>query len=135
MTTPAPDVDPYPYDIDTSGGNDPMAWMFFNVPNAPRNDLETANSYCAQLRALGVDLTPGATHEPRIIYDALGGTGAPWENGIWQPADRPRIKFTTTAPSVDVTAMDEAQRAELRLALEMADVADKTGANPHKDGV
>lgn len=130
MTTP----DPYPYPIDTTGGNDPLAWMLFNVPNAPRFDMDTCNAIMAHLEALGADLTPGVIHDPKLIYDGLGGTGAPWENGVWIPADQPRMQFTTTAPPVDVTAMDDAERAELRHALELAEIADKSGANPHREG-
>ncbi|ATW62879.1 hypothetical protein FGG65_gp17 [Corynebacterium phage phi673] len=123
-------TDPYPYPVD--GDNHEYAWMFFNITNAPRFDLDTANIVCAHLEKLGVDLTPEATHDSEIIYDALGGVGAPWENGIWQEASKPRMEFTTTVPDVDVTAMTEAQRAELKLALDMADIADASSANPHR---
>lgn len=121
---------PYPYPVED--GNHQYAWMLFNVPDAPRFDLDTANIVCAHLERLGVDLTPETTHASEIIYDALGGVGAPWENGVWQPADKPRMEFTTTIPAVDVTAMSEAQRAELKLALDMADIADASDANPHR---
>lgn len=121
---------PYPYPVED--GNHKHAWVLFNVPDAPRFDLDTANAVCAHLERLGVDLTPETTHDSEIIYDALGGVGAPWENGVWQAADKPRMEFTTTIPAVDVTAMSEAQRAELKLALDMADIADASDANPHR---
>lgn len=119
---------PYPVDADSH----PLAWIFFNVPGAPRFDIDVANTLARHLETgLGIDLTPDVTHPASIKYDALGGTGAPWENGIWIPREESRMTYTTSAAPVDVTAMDSAQRAELRQALELADIADASGANPH----
>lgn len=61
-------------------------------------------------------------------YDALGGSGAPWEQGMWIPADENRMQVVATAPDKDVTAMSDAERAELRAALDAADDAARSGA-------
>lgn len=120
-------TDIYPYPVDNQDGVDPMAWLFFNTPGAPKDTLEVANARCAHLRALGVNLTPEVTEPSTLKYDALGGTGAPWEHGRWIPVDQPRVEVTVTAPSTDITAMSEAERAELRAALDLADIATQAG--------
>lgn len=119
----------YPYPIDESDEYHPRAWMLFNAPGTPRPSVEVASNILRHLEdSLGVDLTPGVIHAPELQYDALGSAGAPWEHGIWIPADESRAPVTATAVDKDVTAMTAEERAELQAALDAAEIAVRAGA-------
>ena len=61
----------YPYERHPEDAHE-MAWLFFNVPDTPRFQLEVADKMVRHLEALGVDLTVGATKAPEKKYDAVG---------------------------------------------------------------
>ena len=68
-----------------------------------------------------------------IKYDALGGSGAPWEPGMWIPVEDDRMQVIATAPDKDITAMSQAERAELRAALDAADDAERANATGQEE--
>ncbi|MGN0095034.1 MAG: hypothetical protein ACI38U_03120 [Corynebacterium sp.] len=117
----------YPYPIDDSEYH-PRSWMVFNAPGTPRPSAEVASNIMRHLEKLGVDLTPGVIHASELQYDALGSAGAPWEHGIWIPADESRAPVTATAVDKEVTAMTPEERAELQAALDAAEIAASAGA-------
>lgn len=122
--------DPYPYETDPE--SHPFAWVFFYIAGIATT-LDVAN---AMAKHVFDDLgcaPPGTEHEPNIKYDALGGSGAPWEPGMWIPVEDDRMQVIATAPDKDITAMSQAERAELRAALDAADDADRAGAT-NKEG-
>lgn len=108
-------MDPYPYENDPTRHE--YTWAIINAAGI-RHDLDACE---ALARHLFDDLgcgPPGTTHEPRVKYDALGGSGAPWELGSWIPADADRMTVTATAPAVDVTDMSDAEVAEWQAAID-----------------
>ena len=74
--------EPYPYATDPEAH--PLAWVFFYIAGIATT-LDVAN---AMAKHVFDDLgcaPPGTEHTPVIKYDALGGSGAPWEPGMWTP--------------------------------------------------
>lgn len=121
--------DIYPYPIDDEEYH-PRSWMLFNVSGTPRMSAEVASNIMTHLEEnLQVDLSPGALGDPKVKYDALGSSGAPWEHGQWIPSDEDRARVTTTAADKDVTAMSAEERAELQAALQAAEIADRAGSS------
>lgn len=125
------EYDIYPYEIDDQ--YHPASYLLFNAPDLPRTSVEVASNTMKWLEAQGVDLTPGKTHAPKWKYDALGGSGAPWENGIWIAIDEDRAPVVATAADKNITDMTPEERAELRAALEAAETAHRAGAVRHSD--
>lgn len=109
---------PYPIDVNYH----PLAWVFFNAGNIPF-DIIQADALARHVFDNLQCGAPGSAGDPLVKYDALGGTGAPWENGEWIAVDQPRAMVVATAPSVDLGSMDAQSRAELRAALDAADIA------------
>lgn len=114
----------FPYEVFPDDGN-VRSWLFFNVPGTARFGIEMASALADHLESLGVDLTPGRVKPPEKKYDAVGSSGGPWETGMWIDWDDERAPVTATAPDKDVTAMDAAERAELRAALDAAEDAER----------
>lgn len=114
----------YPYERHPEDAH-PMAWLFFNVPDTPRFQLEVADKMVRHLEALGVDLTVGKTRTPEKKYDAVGSSGGPWESGMWIDWDEDRAPVVATAADKNITSMTEAERAELRAALDAAEDAER----------
>lgn len=123
--------DVYPYERDPDSHE--YAWVFFNAAGV-RHDLETCNALARFVfDELGCG-APGSSGPPRLKYDAVGGSGAPWEPGRWIPVDHDRMVVTATAPAVDVTAMSEAEVAEWQAAIDARRDALRAGAaNGHRD--
>lgn len=112
--------DIYPYQV--ADNHHPLSWVFFNAGGLSL-DLETAEALARHVfDALGCG-KPGSAAVPSIKYDALGGSGGPWEPGVWIPVKDARMGVSVTVPHVDVGAMSEAERAELRAVLDAADDA------------
>lgn len=137
MTTPNPwPEDTFPYPVDDKEAH-PLAWVFFYAAGLSMS-MDAASDMARHVfDDLGCG-APGTDHEPTIKYDGLGGSGAPWEPGMWIPVDEERMTVTATAPDVEVTAMTDAERAELRAALDAAeDVARVRKAEENRvfDGV
>lgn len=108
-------MDPYPYETDPTRHE--YAWALFNAAGI-RHDIDACDALAKHLfDDLGCG-PPGTTHEPRVKYDSLGGSGAPWELGSWIPVDEDRVTVTATAPVVDVTAMTDEEAAEWQAALD-----------------
>lgn len=108
-------METYPYDIPED--KHPLAWVFFNAGGISP-DLDTAEALAKHVfDDLGCG-APGTAHEPRVLYDALGGSGGPWEPGAWPTVEEGRMLVVATAPPRDVTAMSDAEAAELQAALD-----------------
>lgn len=108
-------METYPYDIPDD--KHPLSWVFFNAGGiAP--DLDTCEALAKHVfDDLGCG-APGTTHEPVVLYDALGGSGGPWEPGAWPSVEDGRMLIVASAPSVNVTSMSDEQAAELQAALD-----------------
>ena len=115
----------YPYE--KAPDRHELAWVFFNAGGiAP--DLDTAERLAQHVfDDLGCG-EPGTAHEPRVLYDALGGSGGPWEPGAWPSVEDGRTLVVATAPPVDVTRMSDEQAAELQAALDARQDALRAGA-------
>lgn len=117
--------DVYPYHIDPARHR--LAWVIFNAAGV-RHDLETCEAIAKHIFDDLKCGPPGSAGDPTVKYDALGGSGAPWEPGRWIPMSEGRLQVVATAPPKDVTAMSWEERAELRAALEAAEDAERAGA-------
>ena len=105
----------YPYKCDPD--RHPLSWVFFHAGGISP-DLDTAEALAKHVfDDLGCG-PPGTAHEPRVLYDALGGSGGPWEPGAWPSVEEGRMLVVATAPPVDVTRMSDEQAAELQAALD-----------------
>ena len=114
---------PYPHDPNYH----PLAWIFFNAGHIPFS-IEQAHALAQHtFDNLGCG-APGTAAGPAIKYDAVGGSGAPWEQGKWIPLDEPRAEVSVTAPSTSLSEMTAQERAELRAALDAADIAEAAGS-------
>lgn len=125
----------YPYEKDPTRHR--FAWLFFNMPGVAKNDLDSADRMARHVfDDLGCG-APGTTHPPRLKYDAIGGSGGPWEDGRWIKAEDQRQAYTATVPVVDVTAMTPDERAaylaEVAAMVKAAEDADRAGANSSRD--
>ncbi|EEI16247.1 phage gene 29 protein family protein [Corynebacterium lipophiloflavum] len=128
-------TDTYPYNTDPDRHR--LAWVFFNVPTSPAMDLDAAEALAQHVFDNLGCTAPGTAHDPLVKYDALGGSGAPWEPGRWIKADEDRAPVQATAPVVDVTAMDAAERAaylaEVQAAVSAAEDADLAASRSQPD--
>lgn len=124
-------TDTYPYAIDDD--YHPLSWTIFKA-GGTQHDIDTCHNIATHLfDDLGCG-PPGTAHEPRVKYDALGSSGAPWEPGVWIPVEDERAAVVATAPDKDITAMTAEERAELKAALEAAEAAEQAGATKrHSD--
>lgn len=117
-------IDVYPYV--TSADRHPYSWVFFNAGGISV-DIETAEALAKHVfDDLGCG-KPGSASDPVVKYDALGGSGGPWEPGAWIPMDEPRMSVSISAPHIDIGRMSEAERANLRAMLDAADAARRAG--------
>ncbi len=99
----------YPYPRDPKFH--PLACLFFNMPHLAV-DADGAHAMAKWVfDHLGCD-GPGTAAPPTVKYDALGGSGAPHEHGVWITADSARMTVQVTTPEKDLTEMDEAELAE-----------------------
>lgn len=104
----------YPYEVDEEYHK--WSYCLFNVPGVPRLQLETCSVIMKHLEDLGF-VGPNVSHPSKLIYDALGTSGGPWENGTWQGVDKPRASVTLTVPEKDVSDYDDADIAEMERVL------------------
>lgn len=99
----------YPYPRDPKFH--PLACLFFNMPHLAV-DADGAHAMAKWVFGhLGCG-GPGTAAPPTVKYDALGGSGAPHEHGVWITADSDRMTVQVTTPEKDLTEMDEAELAE-----------------------
>lgn len=109
----------------------PLSFLFFNMPMLSV-DADGAHALAAWVFDRLGCAGPGTAGEPSVKYDALGGSGAPHEYGVWIPADKPRATVEVTTPEKELTAMDEAELAEYITNAQAALVAKR--ANTAKEG-
>lgn len=115
--------DIYPYPTDPQYHE--YAWVLFNAAGTAHN-IDTCSAIATHIfDHLGCG-PPGTTHPPKVKYDALGGSGGPWEPGEWIDVDDDRAVIIATAPDKNITDMTDTERAELRAALDAADTAAHT---------
>lgn len=110
----------YPYE--RSREHHPLACLFFNGP--VKVDVEVADQLAKHVFER-LDCSP--PREPDVKYDALGGSGAPWESGAWIKADKERVAVEVTVQEKPVSEMDDAELAALRRDLNAADDARRAG--------
>ena len=117
--------DIYPYAVDPD--YHPLTNAIFKA-GGTQHDIDTCHAIAKHIfDDLGCG-APGTAHEPKVKYDALGSSGAPWEPGVWIPVEEARASVVATAPDKDITAMTPEERAELKAALEAAEAAERAGA-------
>ena len=120
----------YPYPKDPH--EHPHAYTLYNIPGIGLA-FDACNTVAKHLfDDLGCG-PPGTTHPPTIHYDALGTSGGPWQPGAWIPIDQPRQPVTLTAPAKNITDMPPEERAELKAALEAAELAERAESIRHSD--
>ena len=123
---PADDVidELFPYPRDPSFH--PLAFLFFNMPHL-KVDADGAHAMAVWVfDRLGCG-GPGTAATPTVKYDALGGSGAPYEHAVWIKADEDRMAVEVTTPEVVLTDMDEADLAEVIANAQAALVAKRAG--------
>lgn len=113
--------DIYPYGREEN--HHPLACLFFGGP--VRNDIEVAEAWAKHIFD---NLGCSPPRDPKVKYDARGGTGAPWEDGVWIPVEDERMGVHVTVSEKPVADMDAAERAKLRFELDAADAAERAGA-------
>lgn len=111
---------PYPRDPDFH----PLACLFFNMPFLKVN-AETAHALAAWVFD-ALDCS-GPGEGSTVKYDALGGSGAPHENGRWIKRDASRVVVEVTTPDVVLTGKSEEQLAQILVDAEAALVAKRAG--------
>ncbi|WP_010541910.1 hypothetical protein [Dietzia alimentaria] len=102
------EIFPYPRHPDFH----PLAYVFFNMPHLSV-DADGAHAMAAWVFGRLGCSGPGSAAPPSVKYDALGGSGAPHEYGVWIPADKERATVEVTTPEVVLTDMDEDGLAEV----------------------
>lgn len=114
----------YPYPRDPNFHR--LAFVFFNMPHLAM-DADGANAMARWVfDRLGCG-APGEAAAPTVKYDALGGSGAPHELGVWIKAEDDRATVEVTTPEVVLTDMDEAKLAEVISNAQAALVAKRAG--------
>lgn len=104
----------------------PLAFLFFNMPMLSV-DADGAHALATWVfERLGCD-GPGTVAPPSVKYDALGGSGAPHEYGVWIPSDAERVAVEVTTPDKELTEMDEAEITEFITNARAALVAKRAG--------
>lgn len=100
----------YPYPRDPRFHR--LAYLFFNMPHLSV-DADGAHAMATWVfDRLGCG-GPGTGGEPSVKYDALGGSGAPHEHGVWIKVTDDRMTVEVTTPEVVLTDMTEAKLAEV----------------------
>lgn len=97
---------PYPRDSEFH----PLAFLFFNAPFLKVN-AETAHALAAWVFDTLDCSGPG--EGTKVKYDALGGSGAPHENGRWIKRDADRVEVEVTTPDVVLTDRSEEELAQI----------------------
>lgn len=115
----------YPYPRD--GQYHPWSFLFFNMPHLTIRDIDTCHRMAVWLFDTLGCAGPGTSQAPSMKYDALGSSGAPWEEGGWIPVDNERTPVQVTTPEKDLTAMDEVELAEYIANAKAALVAKRAG--------
>lgn len=114
----------YPYPRDSSFH--PLAFVFFNMPHL-KVDADGAHALAVWVfDRLGCG-GPGSATPPTVKYDALGGSGAPHEHGMWIKAAEDRMAVEVTTPEIVLTDMDEESLAEMIANAQAALVAKRAG--------
>lgn len=111
---------PYPRDAEFH----PLAFLFFNAPFL-KVSAETAHALAAWVFD-SLDCS-GPGDGAKVKYDALGGSGAPHENGRWIKRDAARVVVEVTTPDVVLTGKSEAELAQILVDAEAALVAKRAG--------
>ena len=115
----------YPYPRD--GQYHPWSFLFFNMPHLTIRDIDACHRMATWVfDTLGCG-GPGTVADPSVKYDALGSSGAPWEEGRWIPAARERSPVQVTTPDTDLTQMGEEELAEYIANAQAALVAKRAG--------
>ena len=121
--TVADELYPYPRD----GQYHPWSFVFFNMPHLTIRDIDACHRMAVWLfDTLGCG-EPGTSHPPTVKYDALGSSGAPWEEGRWTHTDQERTPVQVTTPDKDLTEMGEDELAEYIVNAQAALVAKRAG--------
>ena len=114
----------FPYPRDPSFH--PLAFVFFNMPHL-KVDADGAHAMAVWVfDRLGCG-GPGTAAPPSVKYDALGGSGAPHEHGVWIKAEDDRMTVQVTTPEVVLTDMSEDKLAEFITNAKAALVAKRAG--------
>lgn len=113
---------PYPRDA----GFHPLAFLFFNMPHL-KVDGDGAHALAVWVFDRLGCAGPGTASPPTVKYDALGGSGAPHEYGVWIKAEDERMTVEVTTPEKALTEMDEAELAEIVTNAQAALVAKRAG--------
>lgn len=114
----------YPYPRDPKFH--PLSFLFFNMPFLVA-DMDTCHNLATWMFGKLGCAGPGAGHAPLVKYDAVGGSGAPWEHAVWIPADDERVQVQVTTPETDLTQMSEEQLAEVLVNAQAALLAKRAG--------
>lgn len=120
----------YPYPKDAH--EHPYAFVFYHAAGLGLN-FDASNDLAKHVFDYLRCGPPGTVGEPTIKYDALGTDGGPWKAGTWIGRDESRREVVVTVPAKSVKDMTPEERAELRQALEMAEVAEQAGTLSHSD--
>lgn len=128
-------ADVYPYETDPDRHE--FAWIFFNVPDMAKADLDTADRMARWVFDEMGCAPPGTVHAPTKKYDACGSSGAPWEPGEWIDADDDRKTVSVTVPELDVGSLTrderEAYLAEVAAMVRAADDAERADTKRQRD--
>lgn len=114
----------YPYPRDPKFH--PLACLFFNMPHLAM-DADGAHAMAKWVFDHLGCAGPGTAAAPTVKYDALGGSGAPHEHGVWIKATEERMTVEVTTPEVVLTDMDESALAEVIANAQAALVAKRAG--------
>ena len=104
----------------------PLAFVFFNMPHLAM-DADGAHAMATWVFDRLGCAGPGTAAAPTVKYDALGGSGAPHEHGVWIKATEERMTVEVTTPEVVLTDMDESALAEVIANAQAALVAKRAG--------
>lgn len=116
----------YPYPRETQ--YHPWSFLFFNMPHLTIRDIDACHHMAVWLFDTLGCTGPGTAGVPQVKYDALGSSGAPWEEGVWIPTDRERTPVQVTTPvEKDLTEMDEIELAEYITNAQAALIAKRAG--------
>lgn len=116
------EIYPYPRDAQFH----PLSFLFFRMPFLVA-DMDTCHNLATWLFDKLGCAGPGSTAAPVVKYDARGTSGAPWEDGVWIPADTERVQVQVTTPETDLTKMSEEQLAEVVVNAQTALLAKRAG--------
>lgn len=103
-----------------------LAFLFVNMPFLAV-DADGAHALAGWVFDRLGCAGPGTAAAPTVKYDALGGSGAPHEHGVWIKATEERMTVEVTTPEVVLTDMDESALAEVIANAQAALVAKRAG--------